>query len=221
MFLVRKEMGRNERYDRWCTSLYALLQSCDVYTRIHMKSVAKYARVLAQTVASRPGVALDVDSVVQAAALHDVGKKDIPFDILFKPGRLTDSQFDVMKQHPVKGANMLIGWLNESGADEENLMCNVLVQGALYHHERWDGSGYPFGLKGNQIPLGAQIVALADAYDALTALRPYKEPRMHEEAIDMIAQGRCGAFSPLLLRDLVIAQKQLKACLEEPERIPL
>jgi len=201
--------------------LYTLVQGCDVYTRIHMQNVAQYARVLVKTAAvRRPDLHLVEEAVVQAAALHDVGKRDIPSEILLSPGKLTTGQRQVVRQHPVLGARLLIRCLNENSCAHDDPLDKALIQGALYHHERWDGTGYPFGLKGEQIPIAAQIVALADAYDALTGMRPYKQVYSHEKALSMLLRGECGSFSHDMLRVLIGAGPLLKHCLEAPEKIP-
>jgi len=140
----------------------------------------------------------DIDIITLASSLHDIGKIAIDEKILNKPGRFTDEEFAIMKTHSAKGSEML--------AQLPNVNSEPLVQKAYeiarWHHERWDGRGYPDGLKGEEIPISAQIVALADVYDALTSERCYKKAFSHEKAIEMITNGECGAFNPLLLEVL-------------------
>lgn len=139
--------------------------------------------------------------IATASALHDIGKIAIPGEIINKPGRLTDEEYAVMKTHSAIGSDML----NSLDEYQDEPLVRTGYEIARWHHERWDGRGYPDGLKGDEIPIGAQIVALADVYDALTSERVYKKAFSHEAAIQMILDGQCGAFNPLLmdcLRDL-------------------
>ena len=149
------------------------------------------------------------DHIPLAAALHDVGKIAIDETILDKPGRLTAEEFEIMKTHSARGANML---RKLDGFDQEPLL-QTACEIARWHHERWDGRGYPDGLKGNEIPISAQIVSLADVYDALTSERCYKEAYSHEKAMRMILDGECGAFNPLLLQCLTDVEGELRAAL--------
>ena len=148
----------------------------------------------------------EVDNIALASALHDIGKIAIDEKILNKPGRLTAEEFEVIKQHTTCGAEMLHKLENFA---QEPLLQNAYVI-ARWHHERWDGRGYPDGLKGDEIPISAQIVALADVYDALTSERCYKKAYPHEKAIQMILNGECGAFNPLLLECLTDIESVLR-----------
>lgn len=153
------------------------------------------------------------DLIVKASALHDIGKISIPEEVLDKPGKLTDEEFEAMKQHTVIGYQML----SDLGFQDEPLV-KVSREITRWHHERYDGRGYPDGLKGDEIPLSAQIVSLADVYDALTSERVYKPAFSHEKAIQMILNGECGAFNPLLLECLVEAQDAIRQGLAQPNR---
>ena len=133
--------------------------------------------------------------IVTASALHDIGKISIPENILNKPGRLTPEEFDVIRTHPAIGASMLEGL---TPYRKEPLL-KTAIEICRWHHERWDGRGYPDGLLGEQIPISAQVVALADVYDALTSDRCYKKAYSHDTAVSMILNGECGAFNPMLL----------------------
>lgn len=135
------------------------------------------------------------DLIVTASALHDIGKIAIPEEILNKPGRLTKEEFEIMKTHTTIGSEMLD---NIEGYGDEPLVRTAYAI-CRWHHERYDGRGYPDGLVGEQIPISAQIVALADVYDALVSKRSYKEAFSHETAVHMILSGECGAFNPLIL----------------------
>ena len=133
--------------------------------------------------------------ITTASALHDIGKISIPASILNKPGRLTPEEFDVIRTHSVIGASMLEGLTQY----RKEPLLKVAIEICRWHHERWDGGGYPDGLLGEQIPISAQVVALADVYDALTSDRCYKKAYSHDTAITMILNGECGAFNPMLL----------------------
>ena len=145
------------------------------------------------------------DLIPLASALHDIGKIGIDEKILNKPGRLTPEEFEVIKTHSMLGAEMLQKLENFG---EEPLL-QTAYEIARWHHERWDGRGYPDGLKGDDIPISAQLVALADVYDALTSERCYKKAFSHEKAVQMIQNGECGAFNPLLLQCLTDTQDEL------------
>lgn len=153
------------------------------------------------------------DLIVKASALHDIGKISIPEEVLNKPGKLTDEEFEAMKQHTVIGYQML----SDLGFQDEPLV-KVSREITRWHHERYDGRGYPDGLKGDEIPLSAQIVSLADVYDALTSERVYKPAFSHEKAVQMILNGECGAFNPLLLECLVEAQEAIRQGLAQPNK---
>ena len=146
------------------------------------------------------------DMIPLASALHDIGKIGIDEKILNKPGRLTPEEFEVMKTHSMLGAKMLHDLDNFA----EQPLLQTAYEIARWHHERWDGRGYPDGLKGDEIPISAQLVSLADVYDALTSERCYKKAFSHEKAVQMILNGECGAFNPLLLQCLTDVQADLK-----------
>ena len=146
------------------------------------------------------------DNIPLASALHDIGKIGIDEAILNKPGRLTAEEFAVIKTHSMLGAEML--QKTECFADQPLLQTAYEI--ARWHHERWDGKGYPDGLKGDDIPISAQLVSMADVYDALTSERCYKKAFPHETAVQMITNGECGAFNPLLLQCLLDVQGELK-----------
>ncbi len=137
----------------------------------------------------------DIALISTASALHDIGKISIDEAILNKPGRLTDAEFKIMKSHSRIGAEMLKGLADYQGEP----LVRTAYEICRWHHERYDGRGYPDGLKGDEIPISAQIVAIADVYDALTSERVYKSAYSHETAIRMILNGECGAFNPLVL----------------------
>ena len=151
------------------------------------------------------------DMIPLASALHDIGKIGIDEKILNKPGKLTPEEFEVIKTHSMLGAQILYDLDNFS----EQPLLQTAYEIARWHHERWDGRGYPDGLKGDEIPISAQLVSLADVYDALTSERCYKKAFSHEKAMQMILNGECGAFNPLLLQCLTNIQSDLKEELKQ------
>jgi len=140
----------------------------------------------------------DISLITIASALHDIGKISIPGAILNKPGRLTSEEFEIMKTHTTVGASLL----EDIPIYRDDPLVKVAREICRWHHERYDGRGYPDGLKGEEIPISAQIVAVADVYDALTSERCYKKAFSHEKAFQMIVNGECGQFSPLLMECL-------------------
>ena len=144
--------------------------------------------------------------ISMASALHDIGKIGIDEKILNKPGKLTKEEFDIMKTHTLIGATMLENLKMYQG----EILLEVAYQICRWHHERYDGKGYPDGLVGEEIPISAQVVSLADAYDALISDRVYKKAYSHEQAVKMILNGECGAFNPVLLECLTDIQDHLK-----------
>jgi putative nucleotidyltransferase with HDIG domain len=174
----RKPMGLSaQKRMRQLHRLASDLEASDPYTHGHSRRVARYASMIA----SQMGLAeSEVAKIRVAAALHDVGKINTPVEILHKPGRLTDEEFAVVKRHPVDGAQMI-----SLQVDDEQLESIV-----RHHHERLDGTGYPSGLVGAEIPLGARIIAVADTFDAVTSERPYRGAKPHKAALDILrAEG--------------------------------
>lgn len=165
----------------------------------HIERVKGYTKILAEhLMKDYPEYGLTserVEVIVSASALHDIGKIAIPDSILLKLGRLTREEFEYMKAHTTKGAEIL----NSIKNVWDEIYGKVSYEICRYHHERYDGRGYPDGLKGDQIPLSAQIVSIADVYDALVNERVYKSAFSKEKAFQMIVSGECGVFSPKLL----------------------
>lgn len=165
----------------------------------HIQRVKGYTQILAECAMKEfPEYELTsdrIDTIVAASALHDVGKITIPDKILLKPGRLTKEEFEQMKTHTLRGCEILdaaeIDWEPESKKASYEI--------CRHHHERYDGKGYPDGLKGEEIPLSAQLVSVADVYDALVNERCYKDAYSPDEAYYMILNGECGVFSPKLM----------------------
>jgi HD-GYP domain-containing protein (c-di-GMP phosphodiesterase class II) len=178
-------------------SLHALIKASlykDNDTWVHLDRVNLYSRVIAEHLFTHhhdqfPEInQFFIDKISVVAALHDIGKIGTPDWILSKPSDLTETEFDIIKDHTINGAFILSSLGGEMARDV-----------ALFHHERWDGTGYPYNLKEHDIPLCARIVALADVYDALRMARFYKNPLPHEEAKTIIAAERGGHFDPLIV----------------------
>ncbi len=182
------------------TILHNVMDYRDCDSAGHLDRVINYTVALAtEAVESYPALGItrdQIDALGQASALHDIGKVAVPDSILFKVGRLDEDEFAVMKAHTVCGYNLILEPLKALGDDD---FARFSLEVVRSHHERWDGSGYPDGLKECEIPVSAQITALADVYDALTSKRPYKDPCSHEEAVQTITTGGCGVFSPVMM----------------------
>lgn len=165
----------------------------------HIQRVKDYTRILAENFSVQyPEYGLNkdaIEAIVAASALHDIGKISIPDSILLKPGRLTKDEFEYMKSHTIRGCEIL----ESVKVDWSKSMRAVSMEIIRHHHERYDGKGYPDGLKGDEIPISAQLVSLADVYDALINERCYKDAFSKEQAFHMIVNGECGVFSPKLM----------------------
>jgi HD-GYP domain-containing protein (c-di-GMP phosphodiesterase class II) len=188
----------------------------DTHIREHLRRMCAYSGYLAGLLAERPGypeaTPQFVDTLARAAALHDVGKVGIPDAILLKPGKLTDAEFAVMKSHTEMGAELLEGLIKDYGRYS---MITMGAEVARCHHEKWDGSGYPAGLRGREIPLSARIVAIADVYDALTSRRVYKDAWTHEETARAMSQDAGRHFDPELLEIFLARPSELARIREE------
>ena len=168
----------------------------------HMTNVSRITGLLLHRLLERtdrcPIGPEDIETVCIASSLHDIGKLLIPEGILTKPTALTPGEFDIVKQHTRLGAKII----SDLPIYQNETIIKYALEICRWHHERWNGEGYPDGLKGEDIPIAAQVVSLADAYDALTSKRCYKEALSHEKSLEMIRGGECGSFNPLLLECL-------------------
>ena len=191
-------------------SLAKLAESRDNDTGDHLERIRCYARILSEDFVAmekyRGRLKEDfVDEMYRSTPLHDIGKVGIPDRILLKPGKLTTEEFEIMKRHSTIGGDTLKAADIEAGRDSFLAMGRDI---AYYHHEKWDGSGYPFGLAGEDIPVEARITALADVYDALSSRRPYKEPFSHEKSRGIILEGRGSHFDPDAVDVFVARERQ-------------
>lgn len=166
------------------------------FTRIMLKYLMKYFPKYNLT-------AEQIDEIARASAVHDIGKIGIPDSILLKPGRLTPEEFEIMKTHTTIGCDVL-GKFCKNQDEEFYRYCYEICR---YHHERWDGNGYPDHLVGDEIPISAHIVAIADVYDALVSQRVYKAAYANNIAYDMILNGECGQFSPDVIECFKLAKE--------------
>ncbi len=196
-------------------TLSAIIEYRSAESGNHILRIRRFTKILLEEVEkSCPEYELapnTIDVIASASALHDIGKISIPDAILNKPGKLTDDEYEVIKQHTTVGAR-LVESLNGMG-DEQHLRYAYNI--SLYHHERWDGNGYPFGLKGDDIPICAQVVGIADAFDALITERVYKPAYPYSKAFNMILNGECGMFSPKLLECFKHVKEKMMALARE------
>ncbi|HIJ90449.1 MAG: two-component system response regulator [Desulfobulbaceae bacterium] len=182
-------------------TLANLAEARDPETGGHIRRTQTYVRLLAEKLAELPRFASILDTraielLYKTAPLHDVGKVGVPDAILLKPGKLTDEEFEEIKKHTSYGRDALAGGVRELG---ESSFLGYAMEIAYSHHEKWDGSGYPLGIKGEEIPLSGRLMALADVYDALISKRVYKPPFPHAKAVAIIKDGRGTHFDPLLV----------------------
>lgn len=183
-----------------------LAEARDAFTAEHLERVQQLTLCLAQQVSKMHPDLLDseaVDAIHIASILHDLGKIQVPDAVLNKPGRLTDEEFAIIRQHPQYGADAIKMVLEES---DDDLFLQTAYQIIIAHHEKWNGTGYPKGLKGDEIPLSARIVSVVDVYDALTSRRPYKEPYTHERALEIMHTEMAGSFDPMVLEALMAVE---------------
>lgn len=207
--------------------LVAAIESRDLGSGQHIKRIRLFTKALTDSVMElfpEYGISKEqAEYIYYASSVHDIGKIAIPDAIMLKPGRLTPEEFEIMKTHTVRGYKLLNMLDDISTQNEYFKYCQEICH---YHHERWDGRGYPEGLKGDDTPISAQIVAVCDCYDALTSHRPYKTALSHQDAVDLIMSGGCGEFSPQILKAFDASlnkfakiEREFKAKEVEPEEL--
>jgi response regulator RpfG family c-di-GMP phosphodiesterase len=189
-------------------SLSALAESRDNETGAHILRTQEYVKALAQQMATYPKYSSKltpnyIELLHKSAPLHDIGKVGVPDSVLLKPGKLTSEEFETMKQHPVIGAKALSIAESQMGSSS---FLHVAKEISLTHHEKWDGSGYPYGLSGEEIPLSGRLMALADVYDALISKRVYKPAFSHKKACSIIIEGKGTHFDPEVVDAFLAAE---------------
>ena len=198
-----------------------MVENRDKNTGDHVKKTAAYTKMILREMKKKgiyPDIVNDkyVENVTNSTPLHDVGKIKVSDLILNKPGKLTDEEFEIMKTHTTSGEQII-----------ENAMkivpdSDYLIEAkniATYHHEKWDGTGYPKGLKGEEIPLSARVMAVADVFDALVSRRSYKDPFPFEKAVDIIKEGSGKQFDPTVVQVFTDALDKAKAIADEYEHL--
>lgn len=217
--LVTRQIYEKERNNRMLIGILSqIVEFRNGESGLHVIHINRITQLLLEQLVKKTGKYQlsweDRFLIATASALHDIGKVGIDEKILNKPGKLTKEEFEIMKAHTLIGAQMLD---NLDMYRNEKLL-KFAYEICRWHHERYDGKGYPDGLVGEEIPISAQVVSLADVYDALVSERVYKKAFSHEKALEMIRNGECGTFNPLLLQCMIEAQDKLKTMMEVAEK---
>lgn len=212
--LVEEQIYEREKNNSAMVSVLGhIIETRSFETGAHIQHVRVFTdillRDLARTTERYSLSEEEIARIVNLSALHDIGKISIPSRILNKPGRLDAQEWEIMKTHTTIGEALV------QNVQADGAFIRTLRQICRSHHERWDGKGYPDGLKGDAIPISAQVVAFADVIDALTSDRCYRSAVSAGEALNMIRSGECGAFNPLLLECMNAAEEEIRACLLE------
>lgn len=208
----------NEEQIAMIFALVKLSESRDNYLDMHIERVGSLCKFLACKLSKVPQYSNYVSSndyaedILKASQLHDIGKVGIPDRILLKPGKLSAEEFDIMKKHTTIGTNTL---QEVKGKYPHNKFLNMAINIAQSHHEKWDGTGYPQGLSGDNIPLSARIMALVDVYDALRTKRVYKEAYSHVESMELIKQGEGKHFDPIITKVFIENENDFKRIYEK------
>lgn len=195
----------------------SLAETRDSDTGNHIRRTQYYVKALAEKLKNHPRfshILTDqmIETLFKSAPLHDIGKVGIPDHILLKPGKLTPEEFEIMKTHTTLGRDAIEHAESRLGMEVEFL--NIAKEIAYFHQEKWDGSGYPTGISGDEIPISARLMALADVYDALISRRVYKEGMPHEKAISIILEGKSSHFDPDVVDAFIELHEQFKAIAE-------
>lgn len=198
-----------------------LVENRDGSTGGHIRRTSLYVRLLVEEL-KRRGLYEDIltidymENLIKAAPMHDIGKISVPDNVLQKPGKLTNEEFDVMKQHSVKGGDII---RETFGNLEDEAYTQMAYEVARYHHEKWNGAGYPEGLKGNDIPLSARIMAIADVFDAVSEKRCYREAMPLEKCFDIITEGSGQHFEPVLVEVFLDIRNEVEKIHHDAEKI--
>lgn len=215
-YLLEEQIYEKEKNSRMMISILAhIVEFRNGESGLHVIHIQTVTKLLLKALAKKTDkyhlTEKDILSITTASSLHDIGKITIDDKILNKPGKLTDEEFAIMKTHSMAGAGML----KDLPIFQEKTLMGTAYEICRWHHERYDGKGYPDGLKGDEIPISAQVVSLADVYDALTSERCYKKAFPHETAMQMILNGECGTFNPLVLECLKENEDIIKESVQE------
>ncbi len=208
--LTERERQLEQFYDRLMDAISNIVEFRDTDSGMHVKRVKGLTQLLActyQKLYPEENITDEqVHAIVRTSALHDIGKIAIPDSILLKPGKLNPDEWEIMKSHTTRGCDILAMLENVQDSDQYKTAYDII----RHHHERYDGTGYPDGLKGDNIPLAAQLVAIVDVYDALVSDRIYKKAYTKEKAYSMITNGECGVFSDKILACFEHARKVIE-----------
>lgn len=215
IYLKKQEEKLRSANEQVIDTIATIVEFRSMESSYHLKRIKGFVRILALTAMNNfPELGLTphlIDVITQASAMHDIGKISVPDSILLKPGRLTLEEFEVMKSHTTRGCEV-IEMLKDIQDKEYYEMCRDICR---HHHERYDGEGYPDGLKGDENSIGAQITAIADVYDALVSDRVYKSAYPVDRAYEMIKNGECGVFSDKLLACFEFARPDMEKLVEQ------
>ncbi len=215
IYLKKQEEKLKNSNERVIDTIATIVEFRSMESSYHLKRIKGFVRILALTAMNNyPELGLNphlIDVITQASAMHDIGKISVPDSILLKPGRLSNEEFDVMKSHTTRGCE-IIEMLKDIQDNEYYEMCLDICR---HHHERYDGKGYPDGLKGDENSIASQFTALADVYDALVSDRVYKSAYPLDRAYDMIKNGECGVFSEKLMACFEFARPDLEKLVAE------
>lgn len=214
MDIVTEQVYEKHRYaDMMVNILATVMEMKNGESGLHILHINTITRILTETLLTLTDKYTfsksDIQLICVASSLHDIGKIAIPDEIINKPGKLTSEEFEIMKTHSEQGAKML----EKLTEYKDERLIKFAYEICLYHHERYDGHGYPAGLKGEEIPIWSQIVSVADVFDALISERVYKAAYTPEKALEMIVNGECGTFNPLIVQSLINSEKQIVAAL--------
>jgi putative two-component system response regulator len=218
---LRQTNHRLAQRDRITLDLLAMASDMrDHDTGEHIARTTGYARIIVESLLAHPVEGYPMTrskaaDIIEAVKLHDLGKIAMPDSVLLKPGRLTEEEFQIIKTHPVHGAKMLKAALVEL---ENDSLIQEAYDIAYSHHEKWDGTGYPCGLKGDDIPGSARISAIADVFDALTSVRPYKKALTPRQAFDILYRDSGTHFDPKLIEIVKLHEKKFESVMNEVNR---